>query len=112
MGGLDQYSVKAFAESFLIIPKTLAENAGHNHVKVLADLLRLNLENKEIGIDLETGYPSNSVERNILDCLNAKLWAIRLASEVATTILQVDHIIMSKPSGGPKPKQNKNWDDD
>ena len=49
----------------------------------------------------------------ILDSLDAKTWAIRLATEAATSVLSVDAIIMSKPAGGPKiPQQSGNWDED
>ena len=49
---------------------------------------------------------------NVLDHLETKLNAIRLSTEVALTILSVDQIIMSKPSGGPQFKQRKVWDQD
>jgi len=42
----------------------------------------------------------------------AKTWAVKLASEAAITILKVDQIIIAKPAGGPKPKENKDWDQD
>lgn len=49
----------------------------------------------------------------IYDSLSAKVWAIRLATEAAVTVLRVDSIIMSKPAGGPKvPQQAGNWDED
>lgn len=48
----------------------------------------------------------------IVDHLESKLWSIKLATDAAVTILRIDHIIMSKPAGGPKPKTNNNWDED
>lgn len=36
--------------------------------------------------------------------MQSKVWAIRLASDAAITILRVDQIIVSKPAGGPKMK--------
>jgi T-complex protein 1 subunit theta len=39
-------------------------------------------------------------------------YAIRLATEAATTILSIDQIIMARKSGGPKPRDNPNWDED
>jgi len=44
----------------------------------------------------------------LVDHLETKLWSIKLATDVAITILRIDHIIMSKPAGGPKMKNNNN----
>ena len=41
-------------------------------------------------------------EKAIYDLLNTKMTALRQAVDAAVTILKVDQIIMSKPSGGPK----------
>lgn len=40
----------------------------------------------------------------ILDLYLGKLWAIQYATNAASTILQVDQIIMAKRAGGPKPR--------
>jgi T-complex protein 1 subunit theta len=48
----------------------------------------------------------------VFDHRQTKEWALRLASEAAITILRIDQIIVAKPAGGPKPQQNKNWDDE
>jgi chaperonin GroEL (HSP60 family) len=61
----------------------------------------------------ETDGTIIAVERNIVDSLAAKAWAIRLATEAAVSVLSVDSIIMSRPAGGPKiPQQAGNWDED
>jgi len=45
--------------------------------------------------------------------LAAKQWALKLATEAAISVLNVDSIIMSKPAGGPKvPQQSGKWDQD
>ena len=36
----------------------------------------------------------------------------RLAVDAAVTVLKVDQIVMSKPAGGPKPRQGANDPDD
>jgi T-complex protein 1 subunit theta len=38
----------------------------------------------------------------VYDLLKVKQSALKLAVEAAVTVLKVDQIIMSKPSGGPK----------
>lgn len=54
-------------------------------------------------------------EANILDSMEVKTWAIKLAIDAVLTILKVDQIIMSKPAGGPnmanRPANNPDLDD-
>jgi len=61
------------------------------------------------GFDINTGKTSDVLSESnfLVDHLETKLWAIKLATDVAVTILRIDHIIMSKPAGGPKMKQNQ-----
>jgi T-complex protein 1 subunit theta len=37
----------------------------------------------------------------IYDCWETKSWAMKLTLDAILTILKIDQIIMSKPSGGP-----------
>ena len=61
----------------------------------------------------ETDGTLSTTEHKIFDSFAAKAWAIRLATEAAVSVLNVDSIIMSKPAGGPKiPQQAGNWDED
>jgi len=66
------------------------------------------------GFNIETGKGMDvfSVKSFIVDHLETKLWSIKLATDAAITILRIDHIIMSKPAGGPKMKQNNDYDED
>lgn len=45
------------------------------------------------------------MEASIFDAWETKSWALKLCFDVVITILRVDQIIMSKPSGGPKMDQ-------
>ena len=64
------------------------------------------------GLNINNGEISPNSELKVHDHRQTKEWAIRLASEAAITILRIDQIIVAKPAGGPKPQQNKNWDDE
>jgi T-complex protein 1 subunit theta len=109
---LDQYAFKQYAKAFEIFPRILLDNAGLNADNYLAKMYA-SLSNKVIpGLDLESGDVKSSEEIGILDHLHTKSWAIKFASEAALTVLRVDQIIIAKPAGGPKPKQNNNWDED
>ncbi len=51
-------------------------------------------------------------EKGIFDLYLTKYWAITYATKAAISVLYVDKIIMAKPAGGPKPRENKDWDND
>nr|GFD00196.1 T-complex protein 1 subunit theta-like [Tanacetum cinerariifolium] len=54
--GLDQYAIAKYAESFELIPKTLAENAGLNAMEIISTLYADHASgNVKVGIDLEQG---------------------------------------------------------
>lgn len=114
--GLEQYAIKKFAESLESLPRALAENAGLKPNEAVSKLYAAHQEGRvNCGLDIEgeEGVAvKDAVEAGILDLYNAKWWGIKLATNAATTVLRVDQIIMAKRAGGPKPKENKNWDDD
>ena len=99
--GLDQYAVEKFGQAFEIIPRTLAENAGLKAEEILAKLYSEATKSSLFGIDVSDGQVKNSHEAGILDSMENKSWALKLAIDVSLTILKVDQIIMSKPAGGP-----------
>lgn len=112
--GLEQYAVKAYADALEVVPRTLAENAGLTAMDVISQLYAAH-ENKQIhvGVNIEEGGVKDALELNVYDHLYTNEQALKLATNVAMTVLRVDQIIMSKPAGGPKaPKENANWDDD
>jgi len=114
VSGLDQYAVKAYGEALEVVPRTLAANSGMDFEDTIAKLYAAHSEGKSnIGIDILNKSTLDAVEENILDLLVTKKFAMRLATNCALTILRVDHIIMSKPAGGPKkPQRQGHWDDD
>ncbi|CAA0842778.1 T-complex protein 1 subunit theta [Striga hermonthica] len=101
--GLDQYAIAKFAESFEMIPKTLAENAGLNAIEIISSLYAEHaLGNTKVGIDLEEGVCKDVSTMKIWDLHITKFFALKYATDAACTVLRVDQIIMSKPAGGPK----------
>merc|ERR1719198_1017389 len=102
--GLDQYAVLKFAEALEVVPKVLAENAGHSYIDVLTKLYATHAKGeKASGVDVESGeLICNSVEAGILDHEDTKRWAFRFCVDAVLTILRVDQIIMAKQAGGPK----------
>jgi T-complex protein 1 subunit theta len=99
--GLDQYAIEKFGQALEIIPRTIADNAGLKAEEILADLYAHTGESNHWGIDVADGKVKDVTEINILDCWDTKSWALKLTTDAVLTILKVDQIIMSKPSGGP-----------
>ncbi|EOY11215.1 TCP-1/cpn60 chaperonin family protein isoform 2 [Theobroma cacao] len=60
--GLDQYAIAKFAESFEMVPRTLAENAGLNPMDVISKLYEKHASgNTKVGIDLGGGDSEDGV---------------------------------------------------
>ncbi|EYU41233.1 hypothetical protein ABFS82_03G000900 [Erythranthe guttata] len=111
--GLDQYGIAKFAESFEMIPKTLAENAGLNAIEIISSLYAEHASgNTKVGIDLEEGVCKDASTVRIWDLHITKFFALKYAADAACTVLRVDQIIMAKPAGGPKPQQQGGMDED
>lgn len=103
--GLEQYAIQKFAEALEIIPRTLAENSGLNATDAVSGLWSAHANgDKSAGLDIETGGTKDLSKDDIVDLYTTKWWAIKLLSDAVCTILRVDHIIMAKMAGGPKPK--------
>lgn len=104
--GLDQYAVLKFAEALEVVPKILADNAGHSYVDVITSLYAAHQKGEKFaGVDVEGTPPGlvlNASEKCILDHEDTKRWAFRFAIDAVLTILRVDQIIMAKQAGGPK----------
>lgn len=104
--GLDQYAIKKFAEALEVIPRILAENSGLNSTETIASLHAQHSQGKtNHGINVDTAEIDDAIGLNIFDLYIGKWWAIKLAVDVAVTILQVDQIIVAKAAEGPKVPQ-------
>ncbi|VFQ92741.1 unnamed protein product [Cuscuta campestris] len=101
--GLDQYAIAKFAESFEMVPKTLAENAGLNAMEIISSLYAEHASgNTKVGISLEEGACKDVTALNIWDLYITKFFALKYAADAVCTVLRVDQIIMAKPAGGPR----------
>jgi T-complex protein 1 subunit theta len=124
--GLAQYSIRKYAEAFEVVPRTLAESAGLDATEVLAKLYVAHAAQQKgkkedewtVGVDLENEDGTGTLDakaEGILDLWVSKMWAIKLATEAARTVLSVDQIIVARQAGGPKmpgKAQGGNWDED
>ncbi|KAF0304636.1 T-complex protein 1 subunit theta [Amphibalanus amphitrite] len=138
--GLEQYAIKRFAAALEAFPKVLADNSGCKATEVLSRLYAAHQEGKKTaGFNVEvrtleptrcqvaelTGHviatqswrglrhdPGRRPRRASYDLWLTKHWALKYAATAACTVLKVDQIIMAKRAGGPKPRENKDWDED
>ena len=122
--GIEQYAIQRYAETFEFIPKILAENSGVKSTEILAKLYVGHHDNPNLGFligqvqssttqSTDVTADTNDVAvHELYDLYLTKKWAILFATKAACTVLSVDEIICAKPAGGPKPKENKGWDND
>ncbi|GAV72688.1 Cpn60_TCP1 domain-containing protein, partial [Cephalotus follicularis] len=100
--GLDQYAIAKFAESFELVPKTLAENAGLDAMEIISTLYAEHSSGSiKAGINLEEGVCKDISTLDVWDLQVTKLFALKYAADAACTVLRIDQIIMAKPAGGP-----------
>ena len=112
MKGLEQYSCARFGTGFEVFVRILLENAGLNANEQTSNVIAQNVQSPSHGVNVFKGSIEESTTLEVYDNLASKVNAVKLAAYVVLTILRIDQIIVAKPSGGPKPKENKGWDND
>lgn len=106
--GRARLGVEAFAEALLIIPKTLAQNGGHDSqecmVKLQEESVALNPLNETtgeidvsattaVGVDVITGEPMLPAEQGVWDNYIVKKQILFSSTEIASQLLLVDEIM-------------------
>jgi thermosome len=92
--GREQLAVEAFADAIDVIPRTLAENAGHDPIDSLVDLRSEHDDgNEAAGLDAYTGDIVDMDGEGVFEPLRVKTQAIESATEAAVMILRIDDVI-------------------
>lgn len=91
--GKTRFGVQAFAESLLIIPKTLAVNGGFDTLETLGSLQEEQAEGNVVGIDLSTGEPVDPTIEGIYDSYRVIRNSISAATSIATNLLLCDELL-------------------
>jgi thermosome len=100
--GREQIAVNKFADAIEIIPKTLAENAGHDPIDIIVALrAQHGSGNYLMGVDVLAGKTKDMVKAGVLEPLRVKIHAIRSATEAASLILRIDDVIAARRSAAP-----------
>ncbi len=109
------------ADALEMIPRLIAENSGLDGMKMTSELAKSHsVDSGDAsmavcyqGVDVESDKGLNVLKSGIVDSYYCKEWAIKFGMDVCATVLKIDQIVMSQPSGGPKPpKQQGHWDQD
>lgn len=97
IGGKEQLAIEAFSYALESIPETLAENAGLDPLTTLAELKRQHDSgNARAGLNLFTDEIEDTFSAGIIEPVRVKTQAITAATEVATLILRIDDVLISK----------------
>jgi T-complex protein 1 subunit zeta len=91
--GRAKLGVQAYAESLLVIPKTLASNAGHDPMDALINVQDAQMEGQLAGLDVTTGQACSPVDMGIFDNYRVKKQLIHSAGIIASQLLLVDEIM-------------------
>jgi thermosome len=102
--GREQLAVNKFAEAIEVIPVTLAETSGLDHIDKLVELKSSHeAGEKYAGLNVFTNEIEDMKAAGVVEPLKVKLQAIDSASEAASMILRIDDVIAAtKEQKGPK----------
>ena len=93
--GRAKLGLEIFAEALLVVPKALAENAGHDPQDVIIKMRDALAANKEVpvGLDLATGDVLEPISAGVVDTFLSKRHMISTAPVIANQLLLVDEIL-------------------
>ncbi|KAG9294696.1 hypothetical protein G9A89_008175 [Geosiphon pyriformis] len=115
LGSREQLAIAEFANSLLVIPKTLAVNAAKDSTDLVAKLRAYHNASqnaspddptknlKYYGLDLLQGEIRDNLKAGVLEPAMSKIRSLKSATEAAISILRIDDMIKVEPEqkGGP-----------
>ena len=93
--GKSRAGIQAFAEAMLVIPKTLAGNAGLQILETVSEVQDQYSDDssKLVGVNLDTGKPLDSAKAGIWDNYRVIRNSIASATSIASNLLLCDEIL-------------------
>ncbi|KAJ3072746.1 T-complex protein 1 subunit zeta [Podochytrium sp. JEL0797] len=91
--GRTKMGVQAFADALLIIPKTLARNAGFDAQDVIVMMQEEYAEGHVVGVDLKTGETCDPEMEGIFDNYRVHRHLLHSCSVIASNFLLVDEMM-------------------
>jgi len=102
--GRAKLGVQAFADALLVIPKTLADNGGHDPQDTVIALMEEHEQGKLAGVNLDDGGVLDPMAAGIYDAYMVKKQSLHLTSVIASQFLLTDEILKAGKKmgkGGP-----------
>jgi T-complex protein 1 subunit zeta len=102
VSGKQKLGVRAYADALLVIPKTLAENSGHDVQQAIIEVQEAFQKCSSgtfAGLDIETGKACDPAVRGIFDNVNVKKSLVETAGVIAAQLLLVDEIMKAARRG-------------
>merc|ERR1712111_173684 len=91
--GRARLGIQAYADGMLIIPKTLATNAGYDSQEVMVKLLEEARDGASVGMDCDTGEACIPRDKGIYDNYRVKRQMVNSCTVIASNLLLVDEIM-------------------
>ena len=85
--------IQAYAYGLMIIPKTLAANAGYDSQEVMVKLLEEARDGASVGMDCDTGEACIPKDKGIYDNYRVKRQMVNSCTVIASNLLLVDEIM-------------------
>jgi thermosome len=104
VGGREQMAIRAFADAFDEIPRTIAKNSGLDTINSIVNLRAKHAENKNAGLNVNTGAAEDMFEKGVVDPLRVKINSVKSGSEAAEMVLRVDSMLRAQSSEMPDVK--------
>ncbi|KAL4765460.1 chaperonin-containing T-complex subunit CCT6 [Aspergillus foveolatus] len=97
--GKARWGVEAFADALLVIPKTLADNSGHDIQDSLALLQEEQADGNVVGLDLTTGEPMDPAQEGVFDSFRVLRNCIASSTGIASNLLLCDELLKARQMG-------------
>jgi len=91
--GKARLGIQAYADGLMIIPKTLATNAGYDSQEVMVKLLEEARDGASVGMDCDTGEACIPKDKGIYDNYRVKRQMVNSCTVIASNLLLVDEIM-------------------
>merc|ERR1712013_682143 len=91
--GKARLGIQAYADGLMIIPKTLAANAGYDSQEVMVKLLEEARDGASVGMDCDTGEACIPKDKGIYDNYRVKRQMVNSCTVIASNLLLVDEIM-------------------
>merc|ERR1719211_186774 len=91
--GKARLGIQAYADGLMVIPKTLATNAGYDSLEVMVKLLEEARDGASVGMDCDTGEACIPKDKGIYDNYRVKRQMVNSCTVIASNLLLVDEIM-------------------